>query len=110
MENMRIARRGNGLVVSFIEEISLALASKARDSIAEEMNDPSIKAVLFDLENISSLNSMGIGLMVATKTNCTKSGKKFYLLSPSEAVLRTLDVVKMRTFFEILESVETLKD
>ncbi len=110
MENMRIARRGNGLVVSFIEEISLALASKARDSISEKMDDPSIKSVLFDLENIASLNSMGIGLMVATKTNCTKNGKKFFLLSPSEAVLRTLDVVKMRNFFNTLQSVEDIDD
>ena len=109
MENMRIARSGSGLVVSFIEEISLALASSARDSIAKEMDASDINAVVFDLENISSLNSIGIGLMVATKTNCAKNGKKFYLLSPSEAVLRTLDVVKMRSFFETLKNIEDLK-
>lgn len=109
MEKMRVVKKGNGLIIGFTEEISLSLASMARDSIVKEMESPEVQAVLFDLATIAALNSMGIGLMVATKTNCTKAGKKFYLLSPSEAVLRTLDVVKMRNFFEVVEDTDSLE-
>ena len=104
---MRIARRGSGLIVSFNQEITLALASTARDSISKEMDAPDVRAVLFDLKALEALNSMGIGLMVATKTNCARAGKQFYLLKPSDAVLRTLDVVKMRSFFDIADTDDT---
>ncbi|MFO7818434.1 MAG: STAS domain-containing protein, partial [Desulfovibrionales bacterium] len=61
-----------------------------------------------DLSDIKFMDSSGIGFLVATNNKVKQSGRGFYLYMPSPQVIKTLKLVNLFSFFEILRDEDDL--
>jgi anti-sigma B factor antagonist len=64
--------------------------------------------VACDLSQVRFLDSSGIGLLVFLNNKLRQKSGRFYLYKPSEPVRKTLDLVQLLSFFELIESEQDL--
>jgi anti-sigma B factor antagonist len=61
---------------------------------------------LLDLQEVSMIDSSGIGLLVRFLTAAKQHGGSLKLLNPSKFALQTLKLVRVLTLFEVFEDSE----
>lgn len=62
------------------------------------------KAVLVELENVTYLDSSGLGVLISAATRMMKASGQFFLVRPSSQVRRLLELTRLTEFFRILNS------
>ena len=107
MESLQIKKQGRLLMVIFQGELTLEIVEELKSRIEELFLDD-WDILVIDLKNIDFLDSSGIGFLVATNNRVKQSNKKFYLLAPSQQVVKTLKLVNLLHFFDILDSKDEL--
>lgn len=60
--------------------------------------------VVVDLSFVSSIDSSGIGALMAAFVTLQKAGGKMRLCKPSEAVMRVVDMSQLSGFFQVCET------
>ncbi|PIZ71754.1 hypothetical protein COY07_04350 [Candidatus Peregrinibacteria bacterium CG_4_10_14_0_2_um_filter_43_11] len=86
-----------------MDEISLETLKNQMDPV---LNDSAIKAVIFDLQNLSFINSKGIGYLVAVHTHLAKDHRKLLLARAQEAVMDVISLVGLTSIIPHFESPE----
>ncbi len=61
---------------------------------------------LLDLEEVSMIDSSGIGLLVRYFTSAKQRGGSLKLLNPSKFVVQTLKLVRVLNLFEVFEDLQ----
>ncbi|GAB6161410.1 hypothetical protein JCM12298_05690 [Desulfothermus naphthae] len=91
-------------IIKYSGELTLDVVEELKEEISKFINEcDNEKSLVFDLSDISFMDSSGIGFLVhLNNVNKTKN-KKLYLLNPSGAVKKTLSLVNLLNFFEIIE-------
>ena len=107
MESLQIKKQGRLLMVIFQGELTLEIVEELKSRIEELFLDDWDILVIY-LKDIDFLDSSGIGFLVATNNRAKQSGKKFYLLAPSQQVVKTLKLVNLLHFFDILDNEDAL--
>ena len=64
------------------------------------------KMILIDCQDITFMNSAGIGALVAALKAVTNAGGNFYLCSLSEQVKMIFKMTKMNRIFQIFSNIE----
>ncbi len=100
-EKVFLVKYEGELTLEVIEEIK-----KELDGLLQEHQE---KIWVFDLSKVTFMDSSGIGFLVHTNNKKKMLNGKFYLLSPSDAVIKTLSLVNLLNFFEIVEGEEDLE-
>ncbi len=75
-----------GLVASAAEELRPRLLEAVRSGAVE---------VVFDLEGIQQIDSLGIGLLIATHNTVTSQGGRVRVVGPSPEVVRLLRSMRL---------------
>jgi anti-sigma B factor antagonist len=107
VESLQIEKRGRLFMVSLQGELTLEIVEEVKARVEEIFVDDWDILVIY-LKDIDFLDSSGIGFLVATNNRAKQSGKKFYLLAPSQQVVKTLKLVNLLHFFDILDNEDAL--
>lgn len=100
---------GNGLLLlRYAGEITLEITGELKRRLDEALRDDSVQAVVIDLSGVSFMDSSGIGFLVSINTRMRSSGRSFYLYRLNPAVEKTLGLVQLLSFFEILKDESAL--
>jgi anti-sigma B factor antagonist len=62
--------------------------------------------LLLDLQEVPMIDSSGIGLLVRYLTAAKQRGGSLKLLNPSKFALQTLELVRVRSLFEVFEDLQ----
>jgi anti-sigma B factor antagonist len=75
---------------------------RTNETINDLLNAGETRLVL-DLEEVPTIDSSGIGLLVRHMTTAKQRGGSLKLLKPSKFALQTLKVVRVLNLFEVFE-------
>ncbi len=100
MEEYRIDRLGDVLVIRFAGEITMDNAQDLKNRGRVAVEDQG-RAVVMDLSKVTFIDSSGIGFLIVLKSLCDEAGKRFALLSPSTQVRKTLRLVQLDAIFPV---------
>jgi len=107
VESLQIDKQGMLCLISLQGELTLEIVEEVKAKFEDIFADD-WDVLVINLAKINFLDSSGIGLLVATNNRAKHSGKKFYLLAPSEQVIKTLKLVNLLHFFDILDNEDDL--
>jgi len=71
-------------------------------TMADLLNDGQSRFIL-DLQEVPTIDSSGIGLLVRFLTSAKQRGGSLKLLNPSKFAVQTLKLVRVLTLFEVFE-------
>ncbi len=96
-------------LVKYEGELTLEVIEEIKKELDDLLEKHQEKIWVFDLSRITFMDSSGIGFLVHLNNKKKMSKGKFYLLSPSETVVKTLSLVNLLNFFEIVEGKDDLE-
>ncbi|EHJ46233.1 anti-sigma-factor antagonist [Solidesulfovibrio carbinoliphilus subsp. oakridgensis] len=108
MEKLTIKRDSDALMLRYSGEITLEITGDLKRRLDAELEDAEVKAVIIDLSDVSFMDSSGIGFLVSANTRMRSSGRSFFLYKLSKPVEKTLGLVQLLQFFQILADEEAL--
>lgn len=108
MERMKVDKKGQACILRYSGELTLEVIDSLKDQVEEYLSGSECMAVVMDLSKTVFLDSSGIGFLVHINNRKTSKNKEFYLLAPSPQVRKTLSLVKLIDFFNILEDEEEI--
>ena len=74
--------------------------------LSEKLDETIKKSnVVIDLERVESIDSVGVGLMMATFNDGEDNGHKFYMMNPSPAARVALEETGFYDVFAIIHAV-----
>ncbi|SMP49413.1 STAS domain-containing protein [Desulfonatronum lacustre] len=82
-------------------EVTQAMKIQA-ETILTEMGERPI--LVCDLGRVTFLDSSGIGFLVFLNNKVRQRDGCFYLYQPNEVVVKTLELVQLLAFFELIEN------
>lgn len=101
MENdPRVERHDDRAVVHLSGEVDLATCPRLRDVLAE-LIDAGIYHLVVDLEQVSFLDSSGIGVLMGAHRRIREHGGSLRLAAPSAPVRRVLELTGVPTVLPI---------
>lgn len=108
MEAFRIEKKDDTVIIAFSGEITLEITSELKREIDDSLRDSVFDNLIVDLAEVTFMDSSGIGFLVALNTKIMGIGKKMYLFKPSNQVSKTLELVQLHNFFNMLEDDDDL--
>ena len=102
---LRIEQRNVGNVTVFALSGQLAYeegTSALRATLTKAFQD-GVRLCLLDMRDVTSLDSGGVGLLVAMFRHITSRGGHFKLLRPSAAARRVLGISQLTRVFDIFD-------
>ncbi|MDK2954562.1 MAG: anti-sigma factor antagonist [Desulfovibrionales bacterium] len=109
MEGIEIKIESNCLLVICRGEITIEVTGEMRQTVEDNLHSQTFEALVLDLSGVRFMDSSGIGSLVALNSKIKSSGKDFYILSPSDQVRKTLELVQLLSFFHIVDTKEELE-
>jgi anti-sigma B factor antagonist len=102
MEDLRLERRGRLRLAAVAGELANEKVQAARRGLERALEDPGCAVLVLDLSAASFLDSSGIGLLVSLAARAKAAGCRFCLLDPSPQARKTLELVRLLAYFEVL--------
>ncbi|GAB6060487.1 STAS domain-containing protein [Desulfonatronum parangueonense] len=103
MAEMRFESFGAWSKLVFSGQITYEVTQKMKRAVEDrllEMGEGSM--LICDLSQVTFLDSSGIGFLVFMNNKMHQKGGGCCLYQPSDVVLKTLDLVQLTSFFEII--------
>jgi anti-anti-sigma factor len=97
-------QNGIGVFEFLHEKLNFENAGDTVDNIKNIISKKNISKYIFNLRNVASIDSVGIGYLIAMKNAAVKKKSSLYLVSDSELVLKVLHITRMDSFFKIFRS------
>jgi anti-sigma B factor antagonist len=108
VEKLTLTRTEGTVLLKYAGEITLEITGDLKRRLDVELTDESVRAVVIDLSGVPFMDSSGIGFLVAVNTRMRSTGRSFYLFRLSPAVEKTLGLVQLLGFFEVLQDENAL--
>ncbi len=83
-----------------------AARSESMRQILDECLQRATQIVLVDLQNVTFIDSFGLGLLVSMQSKLRRSNSKLYLCAPPEQMDCLLELANVKVMFEIFSSRE----
>ena len=100
---MKLQNTGNTLRISAIKELSATNANSVRDEAQRAFNDGQLN-IEIDLSQTASMDSCGLGALVALHKTAASRGGALRLLNPNPAVQQILELTRMHRIFEVIRA------
>lgn len=102
MEKLTLSHIGNALMLHYAGEITLEITGDLKRRLDAELESGTITTVVIDLGDVTFMDSSGIGFLVSVNTRMRSAGRAFYLYRLSPPVEKTLGLVQLLQFFQVL--------
>jgi len=99
---MKIQSNGDTLRASAIMELSAANANAIRDETRHAFGE-SQRNIEIDLSQTTSVDSCGLGALVALHKTASARGGVLRLLNPTPPVQQILELTRMHRIFEVVK-------
>ena len=104
MEQLSIAEKEGANYILY--EVSGVMNTYTITDLSEKLDETIKKSnVVIDLERVESIDSVGVGLMMATFNDGEDNGHKFYMMNPSPAARIALEETGFYDVFAIIHAV-----
>lgn len=110
METLNVEKKGNVKLIRYSGELTLEAIESLKTEMQEHLAEEDTDTLVMDLFHTVFLDSSGIGFLVHLNNRKKSHNKEFYLLEPSPQVRKTLSLVKLLDFFNILENQEDVQN
>jgi anti-sigma B factor antagonist len=109
MSNLDIATRENKgvIVVDLTGPIALGDTSAKLHQKLRDLAGEGTKEILINLANVTSIDSSGLGTLVAAYTTVEREGGAMKLVNLSERATELMTITKLYTVFDIFEDETT---
>lgn len=84
-------------------EITIETIYEFKEQVERDCDSSEVETVIADLSEARFLDSSGIGFLVSLNSRLKSNNKSMYLLRPSEQICKTLELVRLISFFTIIE-------
>ncbi len=102
-----LAKNGNLLIVKVSGELDHHFADEIRVRVDAELMRPPITNILFDFENLTFMDSSGIGMIMGRYKKVKALGGKAWIICKNHNAIRILE---MSGVFNIIEKCESIDD
>ncbi|TIH13704.1 anti-sigma factor antagonist [Marinifilum sp. JC120] len=85
------------------KEITIETIYEFKEQVEQDCESSEVELVVADLSEARFLDSSGIGFLVSLNSRLKSHNKNMYLLRPSEQICKTLELVRLISFFNIIE-------
>ncbi len=85
------------------KEVTIETIYDFKELAEAKSESPEVNTVVADLSEAHFLDSSGIGFLVSLNSRLKSINKNMYLLKPSEQICKTLELVRLISFFSIVE-------
>ncbi len=102
--NIDVRELEDDIVVLDVDgDIDLYSASDLRDSVFEQI-DTGLTKVIINLENVTYIDSSGIGTLITSLSKIKKINGKMCIINVYDSVKKVFELTKLTTFFKIYTS------
>lgn len=108
MEELQLEKQDSTCVIRYSGELTLEVTPQLKQKLEEPLQSGECQTLVMDLAKTVFMDSSGIGFLVALNNRMRQNKNKFFLLAPSPQVRKTLTLVKLIDFFEIIENEDEL--
>lgn len=109
MEELNVEKKNGVYILEFSGELTLDVVDRLKEETEKHLTSNECSVMVMDLSRTVFLDSSGIGYLVQINNRKKSYNKEFYLFQPSPQVRKTLSLVKLIEYFNILESQEDLE-
>ncbi|CCO22653.1 STAS domain-containing protein [Maridesulfovibrio hydrothermalis] len=85
------------------KEVTIETIYEFKSKIEKDSESADVNIIVADLSEAQFLDSSGIGFLVSLNSRLKSLNKNMYLLKPSEQICKTLELVRLISFFNIIE-------
>jgi anti-anti-sigma factor len=104
MEQLSITEKEGANYILY--EISGAMNTYTITELSEKLDETIKKSnIVVDLERVETIDSVGVGLMMATFNDGEDCGHRFYMMNPSPTVRIALEETGFYDVFSIIHAV-----
>jgi anti-anti-sigma factor len=98
--NYQFVEDGSGLCIKVNGELNFSASTEFKQ-IVDKLLTVKGKAVVFDLANVTRIDSVGLGLLYIAKEELGGAGGKIRLKSPQNSVLKMLRLTEADADFDV---------
>ncbi len=91
---------GGQVLISFEEDIVAANSSNMKQKLKEAISGD-IQSLTIDLGNIEQVDSVGVGVLIATFNSLRKEDKEFRLINVDSKIFELFKVMRLNKHFDI---------
>ncbi len=106
-KNLKTYYHKNQFVMELLlEEFKISETGKLTQFIEKNLNRYNYPDTIFDLKNINHIDSIGIGMFLATRNIFVDHAREMVLVCPTEKVQKMFDSINMDRFCKIFTSLD----
>ena len=96
--------KGIGIFEFLHDKFNFDDSSETVDNIKNIISKKNLSNFILNLNKIPTIDSVGIGYLIAMKNAALKKKSSIYLVSDSDTALKVLSITRMDSFFKIFRS------
>lgn len=100
---MKLQTTGNTLRIFAVKELSATTSNSFRDEARRAFDDGKLN-IEVDLSQTATVDSCGLGALVALHKTAAARGGTLRLLNPNPAVQQILELTRMHRIFEVIRA------
>ena len=104
--NITDTEKGGVKVVALTGEMDESTIENMKAQIDPILDDNGTKTLIFDLKNLSFMNSKGIGYLVAVHTHLAKNEKQIILANANDPVMDVISLVGLTSIIKYFGTLE----
>ncbi len=108
MDYLHVDRTNSTLFFRLRGSITLEHTQALKREADAALSQAGLDTVIVDLSRTDSLDSSGIGFLVTMNTGAKKKGMQLYLLQPGPQIRKTLEMVQLLDYFQIMDNEDEL--
>lgn len=109
MEGLSIEKKSKAVLAVYDGELTLDVTQDLKKNLKHALDETGFKILVLDLSKVNFIDSSGIGFLVSLASRLRNAGVDFRMLKPSVQVGKTLELVQLKSYFNIIESGEELE-
>lgn len=104
--HVKFTNKGNILIIRLIGELDHHASDDVRRKIDNEMIKPTTKNIIFDLSNLSFMDSSGIGIIMGRYKIITKINGKVLIACSNTQIVKLLEMSGIHKIIPIFADVD----
>lgn len=109
MSTIQIEQINNCALIHHQGDLTLEVIDQLKEELDSFITGQNCTCLIMDLSQTPFIDSSGIGFLVHLNNRKKSDNLKFFLFAPTEQILKTLKLVRLLSFFEILNDVEEIE-
>lgn len=98
--------KGIGVFEFLHDKLNFDNSSVTVDDIKNIITKKNISGFIFNLSKVATIDSVGIGYLIAMKNAAAKKKSNMFLVSESDLVLKVLHITRVDSFFKIYRNLD----